>query len=363
MGLMIYLFSGFSSNAIAGTEPQAPAESAFRASSAAQPDQDDLPELSKGLLLIDLPIGSAAAEYSKSTDSENSAGNGNSVKLFAGVSGQRAIELEGDIFTAPGAILATEDTILVLDTPNFRVLAFKKDGTSIGPRALLPRPMDTKRRAFPMDMAIEKNGNLWILDSGTRFLTCFDTFGAVTINMSLKGLADLPIGISIAADGTFLVEDGGSGRVLRIDRSGKLLGKLPAICRPVTTPDGLHILATASQPMADRMPILALGLKGIPVRRFASVSSWRKGDNILNVLPVGSFAGRTILMVVFGRAEDCSSGALAIEVTDGIQTGSVRIPASPGFATGRFICAGPDRTVLMHFVEEGRYRVRSFSIR
>ena len=80
-------------------------------------------------------------------------------------------------------------------------------------------------------MRIDHDGNVWVTDIGNHLVLKFDSQGRLLLSLGRKGRAgdgpdqfDRPTHVAVAATGAFYVTDGyGNARVLKFDRTGKLL--------------------------------------------------------------------------------------------------------------------------------------------
>jgi DNA-binding beta-propeller fold protein YncE len=81
-----------------------------------------------------------------------------------------------------------------------------------GPRAL----------GFPSDVAIDRRGVVFLLDSGSRSIAIYSPKGEFIREIQGRGVWKDPMGIGVSSDGALFVADGESGRVLEIEMTGKL---------------------------------------------------------------------------------------------------------------------------------------------
>jgi DNA-binding beta-propeller fold protein YncE len=80
-------------------------------------------------------------------------------------------------------------------------------------------------------LRIDHDGNVWVTDIGNHLVLKFDPQGRLLLSLGQKGRAgdgpdqfDRPTDVAVAASGAFYVADGyGNARVLKFDRTGKLL--------------------------------------------------------------------------------------------------------------------------------------------
>jgi len=76
--------------------------------------------------------------------------------------------------------------------------------------------------SFPADIAIDRKGVAFLLDSGNRTISLFSPHGEYLREIAGSGLWKDPVSLDVAPDGTLFLADGEAGRVLEIDRSGKI---------------------------------------------------------------------------------------------------------------------------------------------
>ncbi len=75
---------------------------------------------------------------------------------------------------------------------------------------------------FPSDVAIDRRGVVFLLDSGSRSIAIYSPKGEFIREIQGRGSWKDPMGIGVTSDGMLLVADGDGGRVLEVDISGKL---------------------------------------------------------------------------------------------------------------------------------------------
>ena len=79
-----------------------------------------------------------------------------------------------------------------------------------------------KSLSFPADIAIDRLGVAFLLDSGNRAIYLFSPRGEYLREIEGSGHWKDPVSLAVAPDGTLFLADGEAGRVLEIDRSGKV---------------------------------------------------------------------------------------------------------------------------------------------
>lgn len=76
--------------------------------------------------------------------------------------------------------------------------------------------------SLPIDIATDRKGVAFLLDSGTRTITLFSPRGEYLREIPGSGHWRDPASLAVASDGTLFLADGEAARVLEIDRSGKI---------------------------------------------------------------------------------------------------------------------------------------------
>lgn len=113
------------------------------------------------------------------------------------------------------------------------VLAFAGgDGKAVGEMSS-PSPQWITRSSggalsFPSDIAIDRRGVVFLLDSGTRTISIFTPEGKPIREIAGSGRWRDPVSLALSPDGTMFVADGEAARVLEIDRGGNVLREYPA---------------------------------------------------------------------------------------------------------------------------------------
>ncbi len=102
----------------------------------------------------------------------------------------------------------------------FAVGAHGEDGRKL--QAYWLSKMGGKPLSFPVDVAVDRKGVVFLLDSGIRSIGIYSPRGEYVREIQGRGGWKDPFAISIAADGTIFLADGDGGRVLEMDLSGKI---------------------------------------------------------------------------------------------------------------------------------------------
>ena len=126
----------------------------------------------------------------------------------------------------PVSAVATDakDRVYVAHRGPKPVLVFDREGTFV-------RSWGDDHLKTPHGLRIDHDGNVWVTDIGNHCVLKFDPEGKVLLSLGRKGRAgdgpdqfDRPTDVAVAVAGEFYVTDGyGNSRVLKFDRTGKLL--------------------------------------------------------------------------------------------------------------------------------------------
>lgn len=76
--------------------------------------------------------------------------------------------------------------------------------------------------SLPVDIAVDRKGVAFLLDSGNRAIGLFSPKGEFLREIPGRGGWRDPFALSVGADGAIYLADGDSGRILEIDLSGKI---------------------------------------------------------------------------------------------------------------------------------------------
>ncbi len=82
--------------------------------------------------------------------------------------------------------------------------------------------------SFPNDIAVDRRGVVFLLDSGNRAIALFSPDGTFVREISGRGAWRDPMAIAVSPDGMIFLADGDGGRVLEIEFSGKIRREYPA---------------------------------------------------------------------------------------------------------------------------------------
>lgn len=81
--------------------------------------------------------------------------------------------------------------------------------------------------SFPSDVAVDRRGVGFLLDSGNRAIVLYSPDGRFLREISGKGVWKDPMAIAVAPDGVIFLADGDAGRILEIELSGKIRRDYP----------------------------------------------------------------------------------------------------------------------------------------
>jgi tripartite motif-containing protein 71 len=76
--------------------------------------------------------------------------------------------------------------------------------------------------SHPFDVAVDRNGVLFLLESGSRSISIYSPRGEFLREIQGRGAWKDPSAIAVDSDGTIFLADGVSGRVLELEISGKI---------------------------------------------------------------------------------------------------------------------------------------------
>jgi DNA-binding beta-propeller fold protein YncE len=90
------------------------------------------------------------------------------------------------------------------------------------PHALSLRKAGGRTLSFPSDVAIDRRGVVFLLDSGNRSIAIYSPKGEFIREIQGRGIWKDPLGVGVTSDGNILIADGEGGRVFEIDLAGRL---------------------------------------------------------------------------------------------------------------------------------------------
>ncbi len=118
----------------------------------------------------------------------------------------------------------SKDRVYVAHRGPKPILVFDRDGTFL-------RSWGDDHLKTAHGLRIDPEGNVWLTDVGNHLVMKFDPEGKLLLSLGRKGRAgdkpdqfDRPTDVAVTPNGEFYVSDGyGNSRVLKFDRTGKLL--------------------------------------------------------------------------------------------------------------------------------------------
>ncbi len=90
------------------------------------------------------------------------------------------------------------------------------------PSNLWIQKIGAKPLSFPVDIAVDRKGVVFLLDSGNRMIGIYSPRGEFIREIQGKGVWKDPFAISVSPDGGVFLADGEAGRVLELDLAGKV---------------------------------------------------------------------------------------------------------------------------------------------
>jgi streptogramin lyase len=84
------------------------------------------------------------------------------------------------------------------------------------------RSVSSRLLANPFDVAVDRNGVVFLLESGARTVSIFSQHGEFLREIQGKGAWKDPSAIAIGPSGSMFLADGAAGKVLEVDLSGKI---------------------------------------------------------------------------------------------------------------------------------------------
>ncbi len=144
--------------------------------------------------------------------------------------------------------------------------------TPRAPAARWIQKMQGRSLHLPVDVAVDRRGVAFLLDSGSRTVGLFSPKGEFLREISMRGHLRNPMAIAVGRDGTFLVADGDSGKIVEMDLAGKVRREFAAGKNARMT--GVGVYGDAVYGVDNRNDRIVVFRKG-----GGSPESWgRKGD-------------------------------------------------------------------------------------
>lgn len=94
-------------------------------------------------------------------------------------------------------------------------------GADVGSDALWIRQAQSRQLSNPYDVAVDRKGVVFLLESGARTVSIFSPRGEFLREIAGKGAWKDPTAIAVGLSGAVFIADGVGSRVLEIDLSGK----------------------------------------------------------------------------------------------------------------------------------------------
>jgi DNA-binding beta-propeller fold protein YncE len=132
--------------------------------------------------------------------------------------------LEGELSRPWGLDLGFDNHLYIVDRDNHTVLVVDPDGTIVDRLGSLGSGSAQLRD--PTFVSVGDNG-IAVSDTGNRRIQLFDLNGSYAGELRgdlIPGGFDTPAGVELGLDGVVFVADGGSARIVALDRSGRVLG-------------------------------------------------------------------------------------------------------------------------------------------
>ncbi len=89
------------------------------------------------------------------------------------------------------------------------------------------RSVSSRLLSIPYDVAVDRKGVVFLLESGTRSISIFSPNGEFLREIPGKGAWKDPSAIALGPSGTIFLADGTAGRILEMDFSGKTRREYP----------------------------------------------------------------------------------------------------------------------------------------
>jgi uncharacterized protein (TIGR03663 family) len=133
-----------------------------------------------------------------------------------------------------GLAIGPHGEVVVADTFGWRVRVFDsnlKPLLTFGRTPDVGKPPGDFDLYGPRDAAVDKQGNIWVTDTGNARIMVYSLAGTFVRQIGSRGSGpgqfDEPVGIAIAADGTVFVADMYNKRVVMLDSAGAPAGSFP----------------------------------------------------------------------------------------------------------------------------------------
>lgn len=156
------------------------------------------------------------------------------VTTLAGKAGKKGMKdgrNDGVLFDAPHAVAwGSEKELYVADIGNSRIRMIREGFTSTvagrDDKGKMDGDLETGTLKYPMDISLDKLGNLWIVDAGTMTVRKWNQHAGLTTPFPGLELA-MPHGISLIDDKSIVVAELYGHRILQINL---ITGKKTTLC-------------------------------------------------------------------------------------------------------------------------------------
>jgi sugar lactone lactonase YvrE len=133
---------------------------------------------------------------------------------------------KGNGLKYPESVACTDESFVVADTGNRRILVYSHDGPSVTLQTEIELP-----KAFPIHVQVNSRGDVYFLDGRDRRIVALDTTGEQSRIVTPKSVPSsreiVPKSFEIDADDNFYILDVFSDRVLILDSDEQYLRHIP----------------------------------------------------------------------------------------------------------------------------------------
>ncbi|HKC23872.1 MAG TPA: NHL repeat-containing protein, partial [Thermoanaerobaculia bacterium] len=174
----------------------------------------------------------------------------------SGVKAVRTFDTKESLADPKALAVTAAGDVVVADTGNRRVARIGRDG------ALLPRRSSRKLEG-PEDVAVDRSGRIWALESKRPQMEVFAPDGAFEREIPVPGLCS-PAGFGLAPSGAIWIADTCNGRVVHVDEAGRIVTEVrPRAPDRFEQPVDVAIASDGTLYVADLMQrVLALDPSG-----------------------------------------------------------------------------------------------------
>lgn len=145
------------------------------------------------------------------------------VHKFDGL-GKPLLSFQDDLLERPGGIAVDRGgAIYVADVPGYKVVIFYPDGT----RLRVIRRGKRRLQVSPEALAVDDDGNLYVVGAGTHCVQKFDPRGRSRKVWGRRGDRpsefSVPSAVAVGPDGVVYIADRGNGRIYKFGRDSEFL--------------------------------------------------------------------------------------------------------------------------------------------